>query len=278
MSDGSAMSDGSRGDVGTPVTRPGTHDTSDPSAAHRTPDAPRPPYSPFARLVLETMPEESRVGLTLGFVRTYGIPEIARVLHGTGRMLDEPRGRAKATGVAMFGLIGHGLDSAEGRRIVTALHRVHDRPDITPELMAYVLACFTVCPLRFVDAHGHRAATGTERDSADAFHRGLSDALGLPEPPGGGLAGVEGWMRDFESRRFAPSDAGRALWQATSDGLLAARLPRPLAPLAPAMAAALLDPPLRTALGVRRAPAPVRALVTYALRRRACARVRRGGP
>ncbi|MFJ1647599.1 oxygenase MpaB family protein [Streptomyces sp. NPDC088258] len=229
----------------------------------------RAPHDAFARLVLETMPEESRLGLTLGFVRTYGVPEIAHVLHGTGKMLNEPRGRAKATGVAMFGLIGHGLDSAEGRRIVAGLRHVHERPDITPELMAYVLACFTVCPLRFVDAHGHRAVTDAERAAADAFHRGLSDALGLPEPPTGGPAGVERWMRDFEGRRFAPSEAGRALWKATSDGLLAARLPGPLAPLAPAVAASLLDQPLRTALGVRRPPAPVRTLVAYALRRRA---------
>ncbi|GAA2086930.1 hypothetical protein GCM10009780_28000 [Actinomadura alba] len=232
-------------------------------------------YRAYARLVLETMPEESRVGLTLGFVRTFGIPDIARVLHGTGRMTTEPRGRAKATGAAMFTLIGQGLDSAGGRRIVDGLRRVHDRPGITPELMQYVLACFTVCPLRFIDGHGYRAVTGEERDAAYTFHLGLSDALGLPDPPGGHLVDVESWMRGFESRCFAPSEAGRALWEAASRGLLAARLPGPLAALAPAVAASLLDQPLRTALEVRCPPAPVRALVTYALRIRA--RSRRGG-
>ncbi|MFE2493934.1 oxygenase MpaB family protein [Streptomyces scopuliridis] len=237
-------------------------------------------YRAYARLVLETMPEESRVGLTLGFVRTFGIPDIAHVLAATGRMSNEPRGRAKATGVAMFTLIGQGLDSAEGRRVVDGLRRVHDRPGITPELMHYVLACFTVCPLRFIDAHGHRAVTEAERDAAYAFHVALSDALGLPEPPGPGgdlahdLAAVESWMRDYETRHFAPTEAGRALWAATSKGLLAARLPAPLAPLAPAVAASLLDQPLRAALTVRRPPAPIRALVTYALRARARARRR----
>ena len=249
-------------------------------------DAPGGTGDAFARLVLETMPEESRVGLTLGFVRTFGIPGIARVLHSTGRMTDEPRGRAKATGVAMFALIGQGVESAEGRRIVEGLRRIHDRPDITPELMRYVLACFTICPLRFIDDHGHRAVTDEERDAAYAFHVSLSDALDLSEdaadadtegtaPGGAGLAGVERWMRAYESRHFAPSPEGGALWAATSKGLLAARLPRPLAALAPAVAASLLDQPLRTALRVRRAPAPVRALVTAALRARARARRRR---
>ncbi|MFJ7996728.1 oxygenase MpaB family protein [Streptomyces sp. NPDC096310] len=242
----------------------------------------------FARLVLETMPEESRLGLTLGFVRTFGIPGIARVLHATGRMTHEPRVRAKATGVSMFALIGQGVESAEGRRIVAGLRRIHDRPDITPELMRYVLACFTICPLRFIDDHGHRAVTDEERAAAYAFHVSLSDALGLsddaddtgegtegPGPDGAGMAGVERWMRAFESRHFAPSAEGGALWAATSQGLLAARLPRPLAGLAPAVAASLLDAPLRTALHVRRAPAPVRALVAAALRARAAARRRR---
>nr|WSZ97429.1 DUF2236 domain-containing protein [Streptomyces sp. NBC_00857] len=230
------------------------------------------PQGAFARLVLETMPEESRVGLTLGFVRTFGIPEIARVLGSTGRMTNEPRSRAKATGAAMFGLIGQGLESAEGRRIVEGLRRVHDRPDITPELMRYVLACFTVCPLRFIDRHGHRPVTAEERDAAYTFHLSLSDALGLPDSSDGQLDGVERWMSEYESRHFAPSEAGRTLWEATSRGLLAARLPAPLAGLAPAVAASLLDEPLRTALEVRRPPAPVRALVTYALRARARSR------
>ncbi|RYJ30632.1 hypothetical protein CU044_0975 [Streptomyces sp. L-9-10] len=251
-------------------------------------------YRAYARLVLETMPEESRVGLTLGFVRTFGIPDIARVLAATGRMTNEPRGRAKATGVAMFTLIGKGLDSEDGRRVVDGLRRVHDRPGITPELMHYVLACFTVCPLRFIDAHGHRPVTEAERDAAYVFHLSLADALGMPELPrlkgesageatseatggvagAGGLAGVERWMRAYETRHFAPTEAGRALWAATSKGLLAARLPAPLAPLASAFAASLLDRPLREALTVRRPPAPVRALVTYALRARARARRR----
>ncbi|MGW6600850.1 oxygenase MpaB family protein [Streptomyces sp. NPDC055036] len=252
-------------------------------------------YRAYARLVLETMPEESRIGLTLGFVRTFGIPDIAHVLAATGRMTNEPRGRAKATGVAMFTLIGRGLDSAEGRRVVEGLRRVHDRPGITPELMHYVLACFTVCPLRFIDTHGFRPVTEAERDAAYTFHLALANALGLPELPGldgemaddpngggaedgaGGLAAVEDWMRDYETRHFAPTEAGRALWAATSKGLLAARLPAPLAPLAPAVAASLLDQPLRAALTVRRPPAPIRALVTHALRARARSRQRAGG-
>ncbi|MFJ1702128.1 oxygenase MpaB family protein [Kitasatospora sp. NPDC088346] len=254
-----------------------------PRAAGDPVTAPAGARDAYARLVLETMPEESRVGLTLGFVRTFAVPGIAAVLHGTGRMTGAPKARGKATGAAIFALIGHGPDSPQGRRVVAELRRVHDRPGITPELMHYVLACFTVCPLRFVDAHGPRPVTAAEREAAYAFHRQLADALGLPGTPGPtaaadaagtpGLPALEAWMAEFERRSFAPSEAGRALWQATG-GLLASRLPGPLARLAPAVAASLLDEPLRTAFGVRRPPAPVRALVGGALRLRARGRRR----
>ncbi|GAA2608031.1 hypothetical protein GCM10009863_21810 [Streptomyces axinellae] len=130
--------------------------------------------------------------------------------------------------------------------------------------MEYVLACFTVCPLRFIDAHGHRPVTDDERATAYAFHRDLAAALGLPPSPAGGLAEVARRMDTCETRHFAPTEAARALWRSTSAGLPAARLPAPLAPLASAVTATLLDEPLRTALGVRRPPAPVRALATYA--------------
>ncbi|GJF32330.1 hypothetical protein KNE206_50300 [Kitasatospora sp. NE20-6] len=223
---------------------------------------------PYARLVLAAMAGEAKVGLTLGFVRTFAVPEIAAVLHATGRMTGRPADRAKATGAAMFTLIGLGPHSSEGRAVVAGLRSVHDRPGITPELMQYVLACFTVCPLAFVDAHGPRPSTPEERAAAFAFHRELADALDLPEPPGADLARVAAWMRAWEGGRFAPSAEGRALWRATR-GLLAARLPAPLAPLGPALAAALLDAPLRSALGVRGSSAALRGPLVLALRLRA---------
>ncbi|QXE35659.1 DUF2236 domain-containing protein [Streptomyces sp. GMY02] len=235
-------------------------------------------YGAYARLVLETMPEEAKAGLSLGFIRTFGIPDIARVLYATGRMTDEPRARAKATGVAMFALIGEGVDSENGRRIVADLRRVHTRPGITPELMHYVLACFTVCPLRFIDAHGHRRVTDEERAAAYAFHRALASALDLPDLPdlrGDDLPAVERWMTAYETAHFAPTEAGRALWHSASRALLSSRLPAFLSRLAPLAAAALLDPPLARALQVPNPPWPIRPLTRYALKARSSRKRRR---
>ncbi|BAJ29955.1 MULTISPECIES: DUF2236 domain-containing protein [Kitasatospora] len=209
----------------------------------------------FAALVLHRRPQRARVGLTLGFVRTFAVPGIAEVLAGTGRLAEAPKARAKATGAMMFALIGHGVDSPAGRGIVAELAAMHRLPGVDDELMRYVLACFTVCPVDF--AGGTRA----ERDAATAFAADLAAALRIPPLPDD----ARGWMRGFETAGFAPSDAGRALWRAVAP-LFAARLPGPLARHAPAFGAALLDAPLRAAFALPRPPLPLRAAAGLAFR------------
>ncbi|MEV4559128.1 oxygenase MpaB family protein [Kitasatospora sp. NPDC049285] len=218
----------------------------------------------FAELVLHRAPQRARVGLTLGFVRTFAVPEIAEVLVGTGKLTAEPKARAKATGAVMFSLIGHGVASPEGRRLVAELAALHRRlPGAGGDLMRYVLACFTVYPVEFTARHG--GVRPAERTAAFAFQAELARALELTPLPGPTLAQTRCWMREFEDARFAPSPAARLLWQATS-GLLATRLPGPLARHAPAFAAALLDAPLRRVLDVPRPAWPIRTAAAAAFR------------
>ncbi|MFJ5230073.1 DUF2236 domain-containing protein [Kitasatospora sp. NPDC088391] len=224
-----------------------------------TPPAADRPRDAFAELVLHRAPQRARVGLTLGFVRTFAVPQIAGVLAGTGRLTTAPKARAKATGAVMFELIGHGVDSPRGREVVAELAALHRLPGVDAETMRYVLACFTVCPVEF--ARGGAAV----RSAAFAFQAELARALGLPPLPGPDLAGVAAWMRAFEADRFAPSEAGQALWRSVS-ALFAARLPGPLARRAPAFAAALLDDPLRAAFAVPRPSWPLRAAAAVAFR------------
>ncbi|MFD8596875.1 DUF2236 domain-containing protein [Kitasatospora sp. NPDC059646] len=222
-----------------------------------------PPRDAFAALVLQRAPQRSRVGLTLGFVRTFAVPEIAEVLAGTGKLASAPKARAKATGAMMFALIGHGVDSEAGRAIVAELAALHRLPGVDADLMRYVLACFTVCPVEFTARNG--GVSPAERAAAFAFQASLAAALELPALPGPGLDAVAAWMREFEAARFAPSPAGQALWGAVS-GLFAARLPGPLARHAPAFATALLDAPLRAAFDVPRPAWPLRAAAATAFR------------
>jgi hypothetical protein len=223
-------------------------------------------------------PGDLRLGLNLGFYRTFAVPRIAAVLAGTGKMTARPKERAKATGVLMFTLIERGLDGPEGQQAVATLNRLHARLPVGNDEFVYVLAAFCVTPVRWIDAHGWRRTTRAEKDAACSFYKGLAERMSIDAVPES-FDALADWMDDFERRTFAVTAEGRALWAATR-GLLADRVPRPLAPLVRSATNALLDDRLRQALTTPRPAAAVRALLAGALAARAWwsrrERVRRG--
>ncbi|MFD5391339.1 hypothetical protein ACFWMG_41775 [Streptomyces sp. NPDC127074] len=56
----------------------------------------------YRRMAFDTFAQDLKMGLNLGFCRTFAVPEIARVLTATGRMTRHTRVRAKATGELMY--------------------------------------------------------------------------------------------------------------------------------------------------------------------------------
>ncbi|MFJ6569216.1 oxygenase MpaB family protein [Streptomyces sp. NPDC091292] len=225
---------------------------------------PDPAHEPYRHLALNDCPHDLKMGLNLGFYRVFGIPAIARVLVGTGKLIDRPLVRAKATGALMYALVEHGLDSPDGRRAVTALNHLHARLPVGNAEFVYVLSAFCVTPMRWTDRHGTRRTTAREKISAHAFYADLADRMDIASVPGS-YARLAHWMDDYEHRHMAPSPEGRALLEATRS-VLAARFPSWSAPAVRAASATLFDAPLRTALGIPTPPAPVRWTTDAALR------------
>ncbi|WP_243745362.1 oxygenase MpaB family protein, partial [Streptomyces hainanensis] len=223
-------------------------------------------HAVYRRLAVEEFPGELRMGLNLGFYRTFAVPGIARVLVDTGKMTGRPVERAKATGELMFALIEHGLDAPEGRRAVAAMNALHAGLPVGEEEFVHVLAAFCVSPLRHIDAFGRRPTTPSEQAAAHRFYAGLADRMGIGGFPDS-YAALTAWMDAFERRAFAVTDEGRALLEATR-GVLVSRLPRVLAPVARSAVNALFDERLLEALGARPAPRLVRRLVGFAVTRR----------
>ncbi|MFD7919817.1 oxygenase MpaB family protein [Streptomyces sp. NPDC059740] len=213
-------------------------------------------HTVYRRLALVDFADELRMGLNLGFYRTFAVPSIARVLVGTGKMSSRPVERAKATGALMYALIDHGLEAPAGRAAVETLSRLHRGLPVGDEEFVYVLAAFCVAPLRHIDRIGWRPTTAEERAAAHAFYAGLAARMGITGVPGSYEAlGV--WMDRYEARTFAATAEGRALMEATF-GILAERLPSALGPLARTAAAALFDERLLQATGIRPASRAVR--------------------
>ncbi|MFE5120848.1 oxygenase MpaB family protein [Streptomyces sp. NPDC056669] len=228
----------------------------------------------YRRMAFDTFAQDLKMGLNLGFCRTFAVPEIARVLTATGRMTRHTRVRAKATGELMYRMFRHGLDGEEGERAVAALKCLHAPWAIGDDAYRYVLACFDLAPMRWCAAYAWRAPTDTERDASHTFYLALAERMGIPDVPPDRRE-FEAWTVEFERAHFTFTPEADTLWAATRD-LLAGRVPGVLGPLAGSAADSLLDEELRRALGVGRPAMPVRAATHTALRLRAATgRVRR---
>ncbi|MFH8349533.1 oxygenase MpaB family protein [Streptomyces sp. NPDC018045] len=222
----------------------------------------------YRRLVRHDLSEDLAFGLNIGFYRTFAVPQIAELLVATGKMTGQAEVRAKTTGLMMHQLFAAGLDSPRGAETVAALQRIHSRWQIGDDAFRYVLSCFDIAPMRWCDTYAWRATTAAEKAASHTFYRGLADRMGIPGVPATWDA-FAGWTDRFERRQFAATAASATLWAATRGMLIRRFFPAPLGPFVRTAADALLDEPLRRAVGARRPSAPVRALVEGGMRLRA---------
>ena len=213
--------------------------------------------------VLYDFPKDARIGLNLAFYRVFAIPGIANLLVRTGEMLGRPAKRGYDTGLVMYELISHGFDHPRGREMVRLLNRVHKPWPITDEDYRYVLAAFTVVPMRWIEKRGWRTLLPAEREASATFYRELGRRMNIPDPPPDYAAAAE-LLDAYEARNMAPSPAGAQLMDVTQQ-FLVRKFPTWLQRLGPTATSALLDdPPLTHALGLPNPPPGARSSVNLA--------------
>jgi len=167
----------------------------------------------------------------------------------------------------MLELVDHGFADPQGQKVVQRLRRIHGRYQIANADYPYVLSALMVVPTRWLQRYGWRKVCCHEQAAAYWFYRELGQQLGIQHIPPSYQA-VEQWFVAFEGDQLRLTPAGRRLMQA-SRVLLVGRFPRPLAPLAGALADVLLHDRLRGAVGIEAPPRPIRAALHLTLRMRA---------
>ncbi|WP_217400547.1 oxygenase MpaB family protein [Catellatospora tritici] len=228
-------------------------------------------HAVYRHLALREFGADLRLGLNLAFYRTFAVPAIARLLLDTGELTERTRKRADDTGLFMYELIAHGPDHPRGRQVIAALNRIHRVYDITPDEYRYVLGTFVFIPTRWIDRYGPRRLRADERAATWHFYREVGRLMNIRDLPDT-WAEFEDWFNAYERANFGHDEAATRLIDATRD-ILASRFPRPLRRFAAAAADALLDEPVRRALGVPKPNPAVR--VTVHLLLRSSGRVRR---
>lgn len=206
-------------------------------------------------------------GISIAFLRDYGVPSISRLLDATGEFAGN--GQKRYDDTVLFGFEGsrEGLDSAHGHHTVRLLNRIHGRYDISNDDYLYVLATLVVGPVRWINEYCWRPLCEHEIRSYALTNARLGELMGIKGAPDD-YAGFERLLTDTERARFGYDDANHRVATATLR-IFAGWYPRPVRGLAVKTVVAMLDEPLRDALGLARVSPVLTRTIQTALRLRA---------
>lgn len=205
-------------------------------------------------------------GTGIAFLRDYGIPSISALLDRTRQFEDH--GVKRYDDTLLFGeeATVEGIDSARSHDALRRLNRIHGHYDIPNDEFQYVLATTIVGPVRWIEQFGWRELDPKERLALAKVTTRFGELMGIKGLP----TTYEGYatlLDDYEAERFAYHPANRRVTLAT---LRVARrvAPLPLRPIVGRMTIALMDEPLREALGMPRQPGWLVRVVRAGLRLR----------
>jgi hypothetical protein len=206
-------------------------------------------------------------GVAIAFLRDYGVPSIARLLDRTKQFEGDGIKRYDDTLIFQEEAVADGVDSPRAKAAVDRLNAIHGHYAIPDHEFRYVLATTLVGPVRWIEKYGWRRLDDKELVAITRFTTRFGELMGitgLPETYDGYLQ----LLVDYERERFELDPANTRVTEATI------RIGRQTAPwyLRPAfrrVSIALMDEPLRAALGMPAQPRWLVSAVDLGLRARA---------
>lgn len=212
-------------------------------------------------------PWEYVQGTSIAFMRDYGVPSISDLLDRTGRFAGDGQKRYDDTVLIGQEAVAHGIDSPQAHAAVRRLNGIHGHYGIPNHEFRYVLATTLVGPKRFIDRYGFRPLHPHEVEAMARVTTRLGELMGIKDLPAT-YADYERLLDDYEAEHFAHDPANTRVAEA-SIRIVADWYPRPVQGLVRRVTIAMLDEPLRVALGLPRQPAWLTRALDLALRVRA---------
>jgi hypothetical protein len=206
-----------------------------------------------ALVAYHEFPWEYVQGTSIAFMRDYGVPSISDLLDRTGRFEHDGQKRYDDTVLIGFEAVVDGVDSARAHAAIRHLNGIHGHYGIPNHEFRYVLATTLVGPKRFIDRYGYRPLHPHEVESMTRLTTRFGELMGIKDLPTT-YAEYEHLLDSYEAERFAPDPANTRVAEA-SIRIVTGWYPRPLRPLVRRLTIAMLDDPLRVALGLPRQPA-----------------------
>ena len=225
-------------------------------------------FDEIFRLVTQyEFPWEYVQGTSIAFMRDYGVPSISKLLDRTGQFERHGQKRYDDTVLIGYEATVETLESPRGRAAIRHLNRIHGKYDIPNDEFRYVLATTIVGPKRFIDAYGWRPLHPHEIEAMHRVTTRFGQLMGIKDLPAD-YEGYERLLDEYEAERFEFAPENRRVAEA-SLRIVENWHPSFVRPLVRRVNVAMLDEPLREALGLPRQPRWLSRLLDRMLRVRA---------
>lgn len=198
----------------------------------------------YAITARHEFPWDMSQALSFALFRTYAVPSIGVLLQETGEFTQRTQKRYDDTALILDHIGEHGIDSREGRTALRRMNQMHAMYDISNDDLRYVLCTFVTVPIRWLDDHGWRPMSETEKVASAHYYRTLGRHMGIKDIPGT-WPDFAAAMDAYEAEHFAYDPRAREVADATL-ALMATFSPNDKAP-APVMirfSRAYMDEPL----------------------------------
>jgi hypothetical protein len=205
-------------------------------------------------LSCHVFPWDLERALEFALFRTFAVPSISSLLAQTGEFQHRPRKRYDDTELILFEILEHGMNSLRGKRAIRRMNSMHGRFEISNEDFLYVLSTFIFEPIRWLEKYAYRPMTEVEKQGVFKNYLELGRRMNLKNVPQT-LDEFEHYNKTYEEKYFRFSPSNQLIAEKTINLLLGFYLPKWLFGVGRPFVYALLDEPLRTALGIRKVSA-----------------------
>lgn len=209
-----------------------------------------------------------RKALQLALFRTYAVPSISKLLSATGEFKNRARKRYDDTELLLAEILENGYDSPRAKMAFERMNAMHNSYRISNDDFLYVLSTFVFIPIYWIQEYGWRPLSANEQQASYRFYREMGKRMGIRNIPES-QAEFEAFHKNYEAKNFHYAASNREIGNYTTDLLLSFYLPAWLFWLGRPFAYALMDEPLRKAMGFPQPPFLLQILVRSLLRLRA---------
>lgn len=207
----------------------------------------------------------SRYAVDFGFLRSFGIPSISRILVKGGQFACNASKRYDDTAILLEELALHHVDSPRGSLAVRRINLLHSfYPSIHNADYIYVLCIIIFPALELAAMYGYREWTELEKCALYNVWHDIGIRMGIQDIPST-ITALSKYRDDYESKYMVYADSNHEIAELNMK-LILGKLPAFLRPLGRRLVYSILDDKLLHSLGYPKQP-PLLSTLAHSLLR-----------